>query len=228
MDSTSSIETKDYPERGVPIFKVDDLDIYISDGRYFNETVKGLFEGYVFNHPLGEIEKNTLNLDLEGAKRFLNAQVDGATKEGRGCDIVKKDEKGNEIFVGFISHYPVDNAPDYPSPAGWEAAITLEEQAVEKFEKSKGSMKSWWRGETGFSNANVRGKKIAGLMEKAWADWNNKVNGMKGYYAFFSGKYLAEMCIDAGFKIGSRILYSEAEFNGQKVYKDVKPSKAFY
>jgi hypothetical protein len=45
-------------------------------------------------------------------------------------------------------------------------------------------------------------------MEKAWADWNHKTNGMKGYFAYFNGKYFPEMCIDAGFKIGSRILYS--------------------
>jgi hypothetical protein len=35
-------------------------------------------------------------------------------------------------------------------------------QAVEEFIKSKGNMKGWWRGETGFSNANVHGKKVAG------------------------------------------------------------------
>jgi hypothetical protein len=34
---------------------------------------------------------------------------------------VKIDDKGNEIFCGFISHYPVDNMPNIPIPSGWEA-----------------------------------------------------------------------------------------------------------
>jgi hypothetical protein len=50
---------------------------------------------------------------------------------------------------------------------------------------------------------------------------------MKGYFAYFNVKYFPEMCIDAGFKIGSRILYSEAEYKGQKVYKDINQVRYF-
>jgi hypothetical protein len=51
---------------------------------------------------------------------------------------------------------------------------------------------------------------------------------MRGYLAYVSGKYISKMFIDAGFKIGSEILYSEATYNGEIVYKDVKPAKHFY